>query len=86
MAARTDTKAGATSFTLKERMQLIEWKRIGETLWRSVHLITFAGLALVMGWSLYHANQAGYLLDVLGTVLVSIVMCILGFVAFLRLK
>jgi hypothetical protein len=87
VAQRTDTKAGtAEGFTLKERIQLVEWRRIGGVLWRSAHLSIFAVLALALGWSFYNANQAGYLLDVMATVLVSIVMCILGFLAFLRLK
>lgn len=87
MAPRTDTKAGtAEGFTLKERMQLIEWKRIGGVFHRSAHLVIFAVLALALGWGFYHANQAGYLMDVLAMVLVAIVLCILGFVAFLRLK
>jgi hypothetical protein len=88
VAQRSDTKAGTaeSGFTLKERIQLVEWRRIGDALWRSAHVLTFAIFALLLGWSLYHANQAGYLTDVLATVLVSIFMCILGFTAFLRLK
>jgi hypothetical protein len=84
MAARTDTKV--SSFTLRERIELVNWKQIGGGSVRVLHVALLVLVALALGWGAFHANQAGYLLDVTVMMLGSIVLWSLGGTAFARLR